>query len=141
MLSPTGSLLVRGPDRWANSGGQFGASRLHKGEEDTHKGSDLIIVAGRDIIAPGDGLYTRTGICYPRDFRYLKCVLELDEGMKVNILYCWPRLTKLKRFRRGDVIGLAQDLSARYPRIVNHVHFEVVVHGRRVDPMQFLEAA
>ena len=144
MLSPTRSLKVRGPDKWANSGGQFGASRDHSRigkPDDIHKGSDLVILPGKEVFAPGDGIYHRTGIVYAGDYRYLKCVLDLDEGLRVNMLYCWPRLTKLKRFHRGDVLGTAQDLSALYPRIINHVHSEVVVCGRRVDPMQFLEAA
>jgi len=140
-LSPTGKLDVRGPDLWARSGGYFGASRIHKGRDSIHKGLDLIIPPGRDIVASGYGIYHRTGICYSGDLRYLKCVFIFDVTVRMNILYMWPRLIKGTKFKRGDVIGTVQDLSARYPKIINHVHVEVVVRGRRVDPMRYLEVA
>jgi len=140
-LSPTRSLSVRGSDRWARSGGHFGASRMHDGAPDEHKGTDLSVKAGAFIYAPSDGVWVRTGICYPGDFRYLKCVMKFNDGNRCNLLYVWPRLTKGKRFERGEVIGMAQDLSALYPCIIIHVHTEIVVRGRRVDPMEYLEAA
>lgn len=143
-LSPTGFLEIRGSDRWARSGGHFGASRDHSRigkPDDDHKGSDLVIASGKQIIAPGDGVWHRTGICYPGDYRYLKCVFDLDGGVRMNLLYVWPRLVKGKRFARGEVIGFAQDLTARYECIINHVHAEVVVNGRRVDPLLYLVAA
>ena len=69
-------------------------------------------------------------------------VLFLEEyDLRVNLLYVWPRLLPDMSFQRGDVIGVAEDLGARYPGIINHLHFEVVEKNRRVDPMQFLEVA
>jgi hypothetical protein len=78
---------------------------------------------------------------YPGEFRYHKAVLWLDNGLKMNILYLWPNLKKGDRFIAGQVIGVAEDLSALYDEITNHLHVELVKRGCRVDPIPYLRAA
>ncbi len=140
MISPTGRLKVRGQDEYG--AGAYGAPRTRNGKKRKHPGVDLVIKPWKNIIAPGIGWVERIGICYANDLRYHKMVLWLDEyELRVNLLYVWPRLLQTGDFHRGDVIGIAEDLGARYPNIINHLHFEVLLKGKKVDPMEYLEAA
>ena len=139
MISPTGRLKVRGQDEYG--AGAYGAPRTRNGKKRKHLGVDLLVKPKFDIVAPGIGWVERIGTCYPYDPRYHKMVLWLDEyDLRVNLLYVWPRLLQNGQFHRGDVIGVAEDLGARYPGIINHLHLEVLYDGKKVNPMGYLEA-
>lgn len=150
MLSPTGELTVRGPDAIAPDGGAFGATRakwkVREGRRVrvpySHTGLDLTVEPWGAIIAPRLGTSKRIGIAYPNEFRYHSLLLDLGTW-EMKILYVWPYCSKGKTIHRGEVIGLAEDLTKRYPGVTNHVHVMIRRKGTRrwTDPLPLLEAA
>lgn len=143
ILSPTGTLIVRGPDPIARSGGAFGASRLRaSGKEYDHTGTDLEVAPWSFLFCPMICEVQRVGISYAGDLRYHVLVL-VSPSWYIKILYVWPYYQAGAQLRRGQVIGVAEDLTQRYRRVTNHIHLQVRPrHKRRwIDAMPMLEAA
>lgn len=137
--SPLG-LMVRGEDKYGS--GAFGAARTKDGAPHPHYGLDLVTIPGQVIMLPAPLKCVRSAIPYADgiDADVLKGILlEAADGLQVKILYMAPD-DKLMGgwWPRGKAIGVAQSLQNRYPGITNHVHFEVWVHGERVDPGPYL---
>lgn len=86
--------------------------------------------------APISGVVERIGFAYRGDERYR--YVELADTVTqrdVRVLYVGPLVQLGAVVEAGDPIGLAQDLSARYPRgITNHVHVELRQSGALSDP-------
>lgn len=142
MLSPTGRLLVRGPDPVAHSGGKFGASRVRKGKVYGHRGVDLAVLPWKVLATPQACSIGRIGIAYGGDLRFHSIVL-VSCLWEIKILYAWPMYLPNKLLKRGQVFALAEDLTVKYPKVTNHIHFQLRRIGttKWIDPWPHLEAA
>jgi murein DD-endopeptidase MepM/ murein hydrolase activator NlpD len=130
-LGRINSRATRNSDIWGS--GQFGASRAGH----MHQGLDVITRPGEPILSPIDGIIKREALPYAGDSR-LKGLTIIGfgtwEGIEVKLFYVSGWL--LGTVKRGQPIGVAQDLSVRYPGITNHVHIEVRSNGILQNPAQ-----
>lgn len=131
-----------GPDRIRTDRaglGTFGAPRGHR----THQGTDLVVQPGAPVYSPISGIYVRTGQPYASGGPYRLAVLS-GEGLQVKVMYLQPLpgMVPGVPVKRGQLIGYAQDVSARYPGqgMTPHIHVEVrqTVGDRLLNPEQLL---
>lgn len=117
--------------------GHFGASRGNR----KHHGLDIKVNAGGRVYSPINGIITREAIPYKDDprFRGLLIVGTGEwEGYIVKMFYVEGILSG--EVQAGSLIGYAQDLSARYNGITNHVHIEITKDGAMINPTEIWEA-
>lgn len=122
---------TRACDAWGS--GQFGAGR----GSHSHEGLDVVSRPGQQILSPISGEVVREAHPYAGDSRYTGIVIRGTgqwSGYEVKMFY-------VQGFRSGPIfageeIGRAQDITARYPGITNHVHIEVRFRGLLLDPTQ-----
>jgi len=124
MISPTG-YGIRGRDKWGS--GCFGASRGKR----THKGVDFICTPGQRIWFPFEyGYMVREARPYAKT-GFSGCEITAFEGDKYylcKMFYFNPDLelvSKSKGIKMGEPIGVAQDISVKYPDITWHIHLQV----------------
>jgi hypothetical protein len=122
--SPTHWYEVR-VDKWGHGG--FGASRGSK----AHDGLDLVVVPGGQIFSPIDGVVEKIDYPYRSDLSYTG--IQIANGnVRVEIWYMEPDLTLIGKYvHMGDHIGIAQDISLKYPpredkgAMIPHIHLRV----------------
>jgi murein DD-endopeptidase MepM/ murein hydrolase activator NlpD len=134
-MSPS-SYGPRGVD--AGGSGAFKAPR--RGGR-PHEGFDILVRAGDAVPAPIAGVFMRYGFCYADepDYRYVS--IHGAGGVEVRIFYVERSrsLAPGAYVQAGDVIGTAQAISRRYGgRLPDHLHVEVRVDGKPVDPEPLL---
>lgn len=103
------------------------------GKEEIHQGIDVAASLGSPIYATANGYVhkTKTEITGGN-------VIILNHGGGVTTVYC--HLSKFnvqagQKVKRGDVIGfVGQSGKAIGP----HVHYEVRINGRAIDPMRYI---
>ncbi len=131
------------PLRWPIDGAVFTSGfglRRHPilGKLRHHDGVDLPAPARTPVRAAGDGVVRARG--YNGGYgNYVR----LDHGFGVHTAYGHLRrfargLTAGRRVRRGDIIGYVGSTGLSTGP---HLHYEVRVDGRAVDPLPFLPAA
>jgi len=113
---------VRGIDAFGS--GDFGAGR--DAGKRRHEGVDYVAEVGAAVRAPISGEVVRLGYAY-RGAGGLRSVDIFNAETKVTarLLYVAPSVEIGDVVVAGEEIGVAQDLSARYPGITNHVHVEL----------------
>ncbi|GAB4319892.1 MAG: M23 family metallopeptidase [Candidatus Zixiibacteriota bacterium] len=123
-ISPVDGHLVRGygirPDPFT------GVKRLHGGV-------DLSANIGTPVRAPANGRVTATG--YQSQ---LGKMIKIDHGYNVETRYGHLSKILVKRgqtVKRGEVIGYAGNTGYSTGP---HLHYEVHVDGRRVDPLKYI---
>ncbi len=131
MISPTGR-GVRTKDNWGE--GRYGASRGNR----KHKGVDYICKPGQKVVSPINGIIIREAKPYAKS-KY-SGLLIAGEHIAIKMFYFEP--LKIpgheimgKEIKKGDTIGIAQDISEKYPGMDPHIHLEIV----SVDPAIFTE--
>ena len=120
---------VRGID--AQGSGAFGASRAGH----THLGADYITTPGQEVFAVADGRVARlvsgehSGIVIGdgKGISYKILYMDVDRSIGVG-----------SPIRSGQVLGIAQDITTRYPGITNHVHVKLRVNYVVVDPEKYI---
>lgn len=113
----------RGSDAQGN--GAFGAPRGSR----KHVGRDYAVKPGGNVSCPVEGRVSRIGQCYADDPTFKLVEIHHDRGF-VRVLYVDPCVSPGDDVMPGQTIGLAQDLTSRYPGITNHVHMDLrLVHG------------
>lgn len=115
--------------------GQYGASR--NASRRKHNGLDIIVTAGEEIKSPITGSIVRQAFPYKNDMNYEGIVVEGDgewSGYEIKIFYVKGLFGG--KVVNEQVIGHAQDLTVKYPKITNHVHIEVRVDGNLIDPFE-----
>lgn len=114
--------------------GHFGASRGSR----KHVGQDLIIEDEENVFSPIDGKVTKLGYCYNDDlsFRYVEIT---NSKFVIRVLYVDPLVDVGDWVKSGDYIGYAQSLQGRYKGITDHIHVEIKVNGKYVDPALYLD--
>ena len=103
------------------------------GDGRNHKGVDLCAKSGTSIYAVLDGTVVRAG--WYGDYGYC-VIIEHDNGMRT--LYAHARQVCCSvgdRVSQGDVIAL---VGTTGQSTGNHLHFEVSVDGKKVDPAPYI---
>ena len=105
--------------------GEYGASRGGR----LHRGVDYACVAGSEIYSPVEGKVTKLGYPYSDDLSYRYVEVTDAIGFSHRLFYCLPSVGVGDIVNRHIVLGVAQDISARYidnGHMNNHIHYEVV---------------
>ena len=123
MISPTGH-GVRGVDVWGQ--GKYGAPR-DKGTR-IHKGADFVCIPGQDVVSPINGVVVREKIPYstPSQGVLFGGLLIKNSDCEITMFY-FEVLKDVIRMpiTKGQVIGKAQQISLRYPGIIDHIHLQI----------------
>jgi hypothetical protein len=123
IISPTG-LGVRND---AAGHGYYGAKRGTR----LHMGMDFLCKYAQDVVSPIDGFVERIAYPYAGDRDYKGLVIRGSQ-LTIKLFYVapwdWIIGTEIKQ---GDVVGMAQDISAKYGgKMLPHVHLSIVA----IDP-------
>ena len=139
MINPTGK-GVRGHDRYGS--GAYAATRTTAGKPRLHGGIDFVAEPGQLVVAPMAGRVAREARPYGQ--RVTPCNtgvwIESDEreSTLVKLFYCRPLPDIIGQWvEAGDTVATAVSLQDIYNGITDHVHAEVWVAGRRVDPVPY----
>lgn len=109
-----------------------------RGRRAFHAGLDIPMPKGTSIRAAKDGVVKQTASAKSRGFRGYGNVIVLDHGNGISTLYAHCLAIKVKqgqRVRRGETIATVGRTGRA---TTNHVHFEVRVKGKPVDPISYL---
>jgi murein DD-endopeptidase MepM/ murein hydrolase activator NlpD len=115
----------------------FGVRRDPKnGRRRQHNGADFASRTGTPIYATGEGIVVEAGwhAGYGR-------MVEIDHGFGYTTLYAHMRKLRVRkgqRVARGDRIG---DMGSSGRSTGTHLHYEIRVGGRPVNPVKYIEAA
>jgi murein DD-endopeptidase MepM/ murein hydrolase activator NlpD len=117
-------LKKRGTDDFGS--GEYGAPRGHR----THRGIDYSCHPGTEILSPVEGKVTKHGYPYSNDLTYRYVEVTDNAGRAHRIFYLVPCVGVGDSVDRSTVVGVAQDIAARYDtedkKMNNHIHYEVV---------------
>ena len=114
----------------------FGVKRIYNQGEGSwyHGGIDLAAPGGTPIRAPAPGR-----VLFAEHFDAHGKTILIDHGFKIVTTYLHQRKLHVKTgdvVDTGDVIG---EVGSTGSSTGNHLHFQVNLHGVKVDPMVFLE--
>jgi len=103
------------------------------GQRTFHWGIDIVAAWGNPVIAPADGFVLKAS-----SDKYLGNSITLSHGFGVTTLY--GHLSKIgvregQKIKRGDVIG---SVGATGKALGPHVHYEVHLNGKPVNPYNYL---
>jgi murein DD-endopeptidase MepM/ murein hydrolase activator NlpD len=99
-----------------------------------HRGVDFCAPTGTPIYAPADGRVVR--VEFHRD---LGLTMVIDHGYNIQTRYGHLSKAKLKegqKVKRGEIIALTGESG--YSVTGPHLHYEVHVNGRPVNPMKYI---
>ena len=127
MISPTGN-AIRTSD--AHGRGAYGAKRGRR----SHRGTDFICEPGQNIVCPIDrAILVRE--CRPYVIGPYSGALLKNDDLTIKMFYFTPWTDLIGAdVRQGDVLGIAQNISTKYPGMTNHIHLEIV----SINPELFL---
>lgn len=106
------------------------------GRRSWHKGIDFAAKEGTEIIAVGSGVVTWSG-----DRGGYGLMVEINHGNGYTTRYSHNKSNKVKV---GDIVSKGQTialLGSSGRSTGPHVHFEVLVSGRQVDPSSYIKRA
>jgi len=115
-------------DRYGS--GAFGAGRVDK----KHQGQDYLAYPSQPMASLFDCKVERIGQTYSDTKEYRLVVLRYDRQTVLKCMYVDPIVKPGDVLSVGDKIGYVQNISKRYPGMMNHYHFEVIIEGVYVDP-------
>lgn len=113
----------------------FGRYRYYYGGRSSlHKGIDIAAGVGGDILAPNHGKIVYTGNTPARGNN-----LIIDHGM--GVYTCFFHLSRIyvqkgDKVQQGDIVAAIGNSGLSSGA---HVHWEMLVNGRRVNPMQWVQ--
>jgi len=117
---------------WMNDG--FGSRRdPFTGGADYHPGLDISAERGDPVVATANG----TVVTAQRSGAYGNMIV-IDHGFGISTRYAHLDSFRIKTgdtVRRGDVVGFAGSTGRSTG---DHLHYEVLVYGRHLNPLQFL---
>jgi hypothetical protein len=135
-------------DEWGK--GHFGARRGSK----CHDGVDLIVTPGQPIFSMIDGLVEKYEQCYTSDARW-HGVQIANAMLRVELWYMEAKNTVAvdEYVNAGQMIGVAQDISEKYPptekiphEMTPHIHvrvtlrsFSAIASGRYISFDQYID--
>ncbi|MHB8800441.1 MAG: peptidoglycan DD-metalloendopeptidase family protein [Thermoanaerobaculia bacterium] len=103
------------------------------GRPDFHAGIDISSPKGSRIVAPASGTVVRVG--WDRGYGR---VVEIAHGFGIRTLFAHmeaPRVAEGQRVRRGDLVGLVGSTGRSTGP---HLHYEVQVAGKPVNPLDYV---
>lgn len=109
-----------------------------RGRRAHHSGIDIPMPKGTPIRAAKDGVVKLVVSAKSRGFRGYGNVVIIDHGNGLSTLYahCLKyQVKKGQQVRQGETIGTVGRTGRA---TTNHVHFEVRVHGKPVNPIPYL---
>ena len=122
MIIYTGNNIISSDNIGA---GHFHARRTNvAGSVYEHKGVDLQCVPGDKFLSPISGHISRMVRVYSDTADYKGIIIE-NSDIQLKILYVDCEGWKYKDVVQGEVIGLYQDISKRYPGRGPHVHYQI----------------
>jgi murein DD-endopeptidase MepM/ murein hydrolase activator NlpD len=116
--------------------GEYGARRGAR----THRGIDFECTPGAVILAPVTARVARLGYPYADDLSWRLVELVDDNGLEHRVFYIYPVVSVGATVASGTPIGVAQDISKRYPNrgMLPHVHYEVRRGKEYINPETFV---
>jgi murein DD-endopeptidase MepM/ murein hydrolase activator NlpD len=112
--------------------GHFGARRKNR----KHNGIDFLAQPNTAVFAPISGTI-RPVTVYSGDPRW-KGVSIKNPTMEVKVFYMEP-LKNLTTVTQGMRIGAVQNMAVPHPGMKNHIHIEVYINGKLVDPSPYFK--
>lgn len=112
--------------------GHFGARRKNR----KHNGIDFLAQPNTAVFAPIAGT-VRPVIVYASDPRW-KGISIKNSTMEVKLFYMEP-LAGLRTVTQGMRIGTMQNMAVPHPGMKNHLHVEVYLNGKLVDPSPYFK--
>lgn len=113
----------------------FGLRRFFNGEErNPHSGLDFAVPRGTPVAVPADGVVTIVG-----DYFFNGRTVFVDHGQGFITMYCHLDAVTVQsgqQVKRGDVLG---KVGATGRATGPHLHWNVSLNGKRVDPQIFLK--
>ena len=113
-----------------------------------HTGVDIVInsnVPTVRIYCFKGGKVTKLGYTYSDDLNYRYVEIEDKLGARLRYFYVSPAVEVGDIVKAFSFIGRSQDVCQRYntkeKKMTPHIHFEVKVAGKIVDPMPYLKEA
>ncbi len=114
----------------------FGPRRL-KGRRGFHPGVDMAAARGIPVKAAGDGVVVVAGFAGAYGN---VVVIEHDDRFRTRYAHLSAITTRVGReVKEGDMIGRVGATGHVVGRMPTHLHFEVEVSGRRMNPFYFLK--
>jgi murein DD-endopeptidase MepM/ murein hydrolase activator NlpD len=98
-----------------------------------HSGMDFTAPTGTDIYATGDGVI----VAVQSSQRGLGKHIIIDHGFGYSSIYAHLSNFNVRigqKVRRGDIIGYVGNSGTS---VANHLHYEIKVNGRNVDPVNY----
>ncbi|MFZ3072885.1 MAG: M23 family metallopeptidase [Thermodesulfobacteriota bacterium] len=131
------SMLTSTPSVWPARGwltSDFGMRRdPFTGRIQMHKGIDIANKAGADVLAPGDGIVTKSSVS-----PHLGRMVEVSHGYGMKTTYGHLSESYVRvgqRVKRGSKIAA---IGSTGKSTGPHLHYEVVVNGISVDPRNYI---
>lgn len=109
-----------------------------RGRRSLHAGIDIPMPKGTSIRAARDGVVKLVASAKSRSFRGYGNVVIVDHGGGIATLYAHCLNIKVRqgqRVRQGETLAT---VGCTGRATTNHVHFEVRISGKPVDPIPFL---
>ncbi len=107
---------------------------IDPGDNQMHHGIDIAVGRGTPIYAALDGTVTDVG--YRSDYGYY-VVVEHSGGIKTRYAHNSQNLVKVgQTVAKGQTIALVGSTGRSTG---NHLHFEVIVNGNRVNPYNYIK--
>mgnify|MGYP001000386065 CR=1 FL=1 len=131
-VSPSGAKMIWPVSGTVSSG--FGK----RGKRAYHAGIDIPMPKGTSIKAAKDGVVKQVVSVKTRGFRGYGNVILLDHGKGISTLYAHCHTVKVKqgqRVRQGETIATVGRTGRA---TTNHLHFEVRLNGKPVNPVPYL---
>ena len=124
---------VQADESWISS--SFSQSRMHPVLQYNrpHPGLDISALAGTPILASATGTVTYAGT----KSGYGKTV-EIDHGFGYKTRYAHAGSIQVKRGQRVDRGDLLGEVGKTGLATAPHLHYEVLIDGRQVNPRQYL---
>ena len=124
---------VQADESWISS--SFSRSRMHPVLQVNrpHPGLDISALAGTPILASAAGTVTYAGT----KVGYGKTV-EIDHGFGYKTRYAHAGSIKVKRGQRVDRGDLLGEVGKTGLATAPHLHYEVLIDGRQVNPREYL---
>ena len=126
LLSPTGQSIRKDPA----GDGHYGSprSKIVDGKVVTYKhaGTDSSCTPGQTCWAPHQSVVVRPAYPYKNDKTYLGILLDAGWCL-IKLFYLEPFVGVGVELYRGQPIGIAQDVTLKYPGIgmTPHIHWEL----------------
>ena len=131
------SMLTSTPSVWPARGwltSDFGMRRdPFTGHIQMHKGLDIANKAGSEVLAPGDGIITKSSVS-----PHLGRMVEVSHGYGIKTMYGHLSESYVRvgqRVKRGSKIAA---IGSTGKSTGPHLHYEVVVNGISVNPRNYI---